>query len=254
MSSGVALQRPALLTRRARQALASLGALLTLAALLPPLSVLSQRHEYAHMLQFSLLALVVPMLVVLGAPWGWAPGAPAAARAARLADRRARHRQCSRAVGFLVLDGIVVVWWITPAAVDAAAAHGWLALVEASSLIAAGVGLWLELVESPPLVPRCGPLRRAVLAAVAMWTVWITAYIVALSHTGWYRHFHHVAGHGLSAAADLQIAAVVLWFVATVVFAPVIFANALHWLRSEEDPDEKLQRLLIEERRRGAAP
>ena len=123
---------------------------------------------------------------------------------------------------------------------EAVATHGWLALVEAAVLLVFGLGLWLELVSSPPLAPRAGHLRRAVLGAFSMWVFWILAYVTGFSNRGFYQNFAHVAG-SLSAAADQQIAAAVLWAVAAATFMPVIFWNALTWLQSEEDPDTELQ-------------
>ena len=143
--------------------------------------------------------------------------------------------------------------WRTPGAVTALGRHDWLVALEAITLLVFGLGLWLELVPSPPLVPRSGHLRRAVLAAFAMWVFWILAYVSGLSNHGFYRNFHHVAG-GLGAAADQQIASAVLWAVAAATFIPVIFWNALTWLQSEEDPDTEFLTLARTERRRGAAP
>ena len=73
-------------------------------------------------------------------------------------------------------------------AVRTTATDHWLVPVEALTLIVAGVGFWLELVESPPLVPRLGAFRRAVLGALMMWFIWIEAYLVAMSQSGWYRN------------------------------------------------------------------
>ena len=126
-------------------------------------------------------------------------------------------------------------------------------LPEAVALLAFGLGLWLELVASPPLVPRSGYLRRAVLAALAMWTFWILAYVTGLSNHDFYPSFAHVSG-SLSAAADQQVASAILWFVAAASFAPVIFWNALLWLRTDEDPDAELLALERAERRRGTPP
>lgn len=228
-------------------------------ALVPPLASLSQRTEYAAALQFSLLALVVPALLSAGAPWrrlrlAGPPTAGAPPRPVdRIAFRRLRRRDLVRSLLFVVGDLAVVIGWRTPAAVSAVARHAWVAPLEALSLLVFGVGLWLELVGSPPLVPRSGPLRRAVLSAVVMWVFWIDAYVVGMSNHDFYRNFHHTAGHGLSAASDQQIAAVVLWLVASVTFAPVIFWNALSWLRTE-DPDTELAALARSERRRGTPP
>ena len=125
--------------------------------------------------------------------------------------------------------------------------------LEGVSLLVFGLGLWLELTTSPPLVPRSGYLRRAVLAAFVMWAFWILAYVVGLSNHDFYRNFPHVAG-GLSAAADQQIASAVVWFVAAASFVPVIFWNALMWLKTDEDPDTELLALARAERRRGVPP
>ena len=157
-------------------------------------------------------------------------------------------------LAFIGCDLGVAVAWHAPAAVAAVDPQGWLVVVEAASLLLFGLGLWLELVASPPLTPRSGHLRRAVLGRGGHVDFWILAYVSGLSDHGFYRNFHHVAG-GLSAAADQQIASAVLWFVAAAVaFAPVIFWNAYRWLKTEEDPDAELLALARAERRRGTPP
>jgi cytochrome c oxidase assembly factor CtaG len=256
MSEGVAERRPRVAAQLRPWCVVVAGLVLVL-ALAPPLGVLARRTEYAASLQFSLLAIVVPALVTVGGPWrrlglgGRSAGAPLVLD--RLADRRRRHRELPRSLGFIGADLGVAVGWHTPAAVAAVSRHWWLAIVEGATLLVAGIGLWLELVDSPPLEPRSSHLRRAVLAALSMWVFWVLAYVTGLSTSGFYTNFHHVAG-GLSATADEQIGAVVLWFVAASVFVPVIFWNALAWLQSDEDPDAELLRLARAEQRRGTAP
>jgi cytochrome c oxidase assembly factor CtaG len=230
-----------------------LAALVTLAvALVPPLATAARRTEYAQALQFSLLAVVIPALTALGAPWGRFGRGSLLTLADRLADGRRRRRELARSLGFVACGLAAAVAWHTPAAVAASASHSWLAPLEAATLLLFGLGLWLELVASPPLVPRSGHLRRAVLAAIAMWVFWIMAYVSGLSAHGFYRNFHHVAG-GLSSAADQQIASAVLWLAATLAFVPLVFWNALQWLKTE-DPDTELQALARDERRRGTPP
>jgi cytochrome c oxidase assembly factor CtaG len=228
-------------------------------ALVPPLSSAARTTDYAAALQFSLLAIVVPALVALGAPWrlvglagGGAPG-EAPRLVDRIADRRRRHRELPWSLVFIGCGLGAAVAWRVPVMVAAVAHHGWVALIEGASLLVFGLGLWLELVASPPLDPRSGHLRRAVLAAFVMWAFWILAYVVGLSAHDIYRNFHHTAG-GLSAAADQQIASALLWFVASAAFVPVIFWNALRWLQTDEDPDTELAALRRAERRRGMPP
>jgi hypothetical protein len=73
-----------------------------------------------------------------------------------------------------------------------------------------------------------------------MWTIWVPAYLVAMSNSNWYRAYDHTAGTGLRPAIDQQIAAGVLWGIAGACFIPLIFWNLMQWLRSVEDPDEEL--------------
>ena len=137
----------------------------------------------------------------------------------------------ARSLAYLGLDVALVVAWRIPASVDALARHGWLSLLEAVSLVAAGVGLWLELVESPPLSPRLARPKRIALAALAMWTIWVTAYLVGLSHASVYRSYAHVAGRDLSVSADQALTTGMLWLTSLCAFIPVIFANLVLWLR-----------------------
>jgi cytochrome c oxidase assembly factor CtaG len=123
--------------------------------------------------------------------------------------------------------------------------------LEAVTLVPVGMGLWLELVESPPLTPRLSRPHRVALAALSMWAIWVLAYLVGLSHASWYHAYVHHAGSGLSLSADQQLTTGLMWFISGCAFIPVVFWNLIRWLQSEEDPDEELHRLLRQERIRG---
>ena len=259
MSEGAAPGRPRRRSSTWRTVCLVAAVIVVVLALVPPLATEARRTEYAAALQFSLFAIAIPALVALGAPWRLlrlaainAPG-ERPRPADRLADRRRRHRELPWALAFVAADLGVAIAWHAPGPVSTLGAHGWLAVIEGVILLAFGLGLWLELVSSPPLEPRSGHLRRVVLAAFSMWAFWILAYVTGLSNHGFYHNFHHAAG-GLSAAADQQISSVVLWFVAAAAFIPLIFWNALTWLQSEEDADTELQTLARAERRRGTSP
>jgi cytochrome c oxidase assembly factor CtaG len=254
------------LSTNASRALVALAVLFLVGALVPPLSTVARRVEVIEALQFALLAVVVPALVVLGAPWralglsarhtGAADSEGVAvlerpAAADRVAAARRRHPELARSVGYLVLYAAAVVAWRIPASVDALARHGWLSVLEAVSLVTAGVGLWLELVDSPPFSPRLARPKRIALAALAMWAIWISAYLVGLSHALVYRSYPHVAGRDLSVSADQALTTGILWLTSLCAFIPVIFANLVLWLRSDEDPDDALY-TLVRDRRRSA--
>ena len=214
MNDGAAAGRPPDRADSWRPWCLASAALAALVALVPPLLGAARDDDYAAALQFALLAIVVPGLVTLGAPWRrlhLSAGATLASTGTpgrvldRVAEGRRRHRELPRSLVFIALDLAVVVAWHSPGAVGLVARHGWPVLLEAVTLLVFGLGLWLELVRSPPLEPRSGHLRRAILAAIVMWVFWILAYIVGLSNHVFYPNFTHVPG-GLSAAGDQEIA------------------------------------------------
>jgi cytochrome c oxidase assembly factor CtaG len=248
-----------------RLVLCACAIVLLIACLVPPLASSARRYEFVEALQFALLAVVVPVLVVTGLPWrllglaaprspeeeGIMEVPPSSLRPVdRLALGRRRHPEALRSVGFASLYLAGVVAWRIPPTVDALARHPWLVGVEAATLLLVGVGLWLELVESPPLTPRLSRPNRVALAAASMWTIWVLAYLVGLSHGSWYHAYGHHPGVGFSLSADQQLTTGTMWFISGCAFIPVVFWNLIRWLQSEEDPDEELHRLVRQVRAR----
>jgi cytochrome c oxidase assembly factor CtaG len=252
---------------RFRGVVAVLGVLAWVLALAPPLASWASRYEVAQAVQFALFALVVPALLVTGAPWrriGLAsadtyelgadgqispPARPRLMDKVALRARRRRGHVHVFSVGLVFLA--LVIAWRTAPAVNALVRHPALAILESLSLVVSGVLVWLTIVESPPVGPSTTRPFRIGVAAVTMWTVWVVAYLDGMSQTSWYQAFHHVAGQGLSLTADQQLSAGSLWLISAATFLPVVFWNLIHWLQSEEDPNDELTRLLREERSRG---
>ena len=225
-----------MLTRipRGRRWLAASAAILIVISLVPPAGTYARHYVLAESLQFAVFAVVVPALLVLGAPWR-------ALRLTGLMNRGGarRDRRAAFLRGVVVLAAFVgtVIVWRVPPCVNALATDPGLAAGELVTLGAAGTMLWLELVESAPLLPRLTRPVRAVFAALAMWTVWVLAYILGFSQAVWFRAYSHP---GLSAVADQEIATGIMWAVSAVCFIPVVYVTALTWLRDTEDPDEGL--------------
>lgn len=226
------------------------------AIFVPPLSTVARRFEWAEAVQFCLAAFLLPASIVLGAPWvrRWRHGpdpAPSLGWAKRLVTRRRHHPDLLRSIGFIAVDIGLIVAWRTPSLVDELARHPWLVAVETASLALAGIGMWLELVASPPFQPRLARPWRGVLAAMEMWAVGIMSYMVGFSDVPWYQAFHHT-GSGLSMSGDQQLATGILWVAAICAFLPVVFSDLIGWLNSDEDPDTEMRRLVQGERRSGA--
>jgi len=262
---------------RVRSWLALAAVLLIAAALVPPAGSSARHFEVAASLQFLIFAVAAPALLVLGAPWrllrlarqvvpGPAAGSPVrpaagsparraggrpsggpgqpdqALPADRIARSRSRRPGAARGVAVLMTFAALAVAWRLPASVTALARHPWLVAAELATMLPAGVAVWLELVESPPLLPRLGRPQRAGIAAVSMWTVWTMGYLMGLSHVAWSAAFRHPQGSGLSTSADQQIATGLMWAVPALFFVPVIYAVIVTWLRDSEDPDDELRR------------
>ncbi len=213
-------------------------------ALVPPVVTAVGRYESVEAAQFVSFAVVLPPLVVLGAPAGaasWFPG---------LRARRRRHAGFWRSLPFVVLYGVVALAWRTPWAISAIARHPVVVVAEIASCLPAGISLWLEIVDRPVLLARepTGP-GRAVVGALAMWILWILAYLLGFAQGVWV-HLGQVGSSSSSAAADQQVAAAVIWAAAAITFVPAIFFNLIRWLQREEEPDTELRRLVREERRR----
>jgi cytochrome c oxidase assembly factor CtaG len=215
------------------------GAVLVIASLVPPLSTLARRYLFVESLQFSLFAMICPALIVLGAPW----------RRLRRSHREdgtplppASHDRWPaffRGAAFLIVFIGVSLAWRVPPVLDALARHPWLVAAEAITLLAAGIGLWLELVRSPLLGHRLSEGQRAAIAALAMWSTWIAAYALGFSSQPL---VHAYAGsRGLGVVADQEIAVFLVWAVAGVCFVPVIFAGLFSWLRDGGDIGEEFR-------------
>jgi len=226
--------------------LAVIGLLLVLACLLPPLSTLAHRYVFAESIQFSVFAVAGPTLIVLGAPWR---RLRLSGPADRLAAARRGGRPFPRAAAVLIAFVGVCLAWRLPPVVDALARQPTLVVAEAVTLLAAGAALWLEIVASPPVAPQLSRPQRAVMAALAMWSIWIVAYVLGSASHGVFPAYD-AAGGGLSAVADQEIAVGLVWAVAGCCFVPVVMANMIGWLAGGEDADEEFQRVFRDQNER----
>jgi len=190
--------------------------LVFLAAVLPGLT--AGRHLYVETIQFTAYAIVIPALVVLGAPW--------TPRFARLPLRGAV------AVAALYI-GVCLAWRLPPA-LDALARHPVLQVPEFVTLLVAGLALWLQLVGSPSSRARLTRPQRAAVALIPMWSVWVIAYVLGFAGhavvTG-----YDVSGT-LGAVTDQEITAILTWAISGACFVPVIAVTMLTWLRDSGTP------------------
>jgi cytochrome c oxidase assembly factor CtaG len=227
-------------------------------ALVPPVWGWSLRYGFVQSIQFCIFGFGAPALLAVGAPWrGIHPsgdvsdldGQPAWFR--RWNARRVREKAQLRALSAATATIAVTIFWRVAPVVNALVHHPWLVPVEAITLFVPSLLLMVELVESPPLAPGISRPYRIGVSAVVLWSAWIVAYLAGMSHDSWYTAYHHTAGKGISASADQQFSAGFVWLLSASVFVPIVFWNLIHWLQSEEDPNEEIIKLFRQEKEHG---
>ena len=223
---------------------------------LPPVWGWSFRYGFVQAIQFCVLGFVAPTLLVVGAPWreraAHERGAAwLTAWGQRVNSRRVRERAQARALGAAGAVIVSTLLWRAAPLVNALVNHHWLLPVEALTLFVPMTFLMVEIIQSPPLVPGISRPYRIGVSAVVMWSAWVVAYLAGMSRDSWYTSFHHSAGRGISANADQQLSAGFVWLLTASVFVPIVFWNLVHWLQSEEDPDEEIVKLFKQEREHG---
>jgi cytochrome c oxidase assembly factor CtaG len=230
--------------KRLRAWLAAVGVILAVAVMVPPAGTIASQYVFAQAVQFTVLAIAVPALVVLGAPWRQVAGLLGKSGTdlvERAAIRRSHRPSRSRPLLVLVTFIAVALAWRLPVAVNSLVRYPALTAAEAVTLIGTGCALWLELVDSPPFLPRITRPQRAAFAALPMWSLWASAYIMGFSSTDWFTALAHPAGHGLGTVADQEIAAGLLWVIPALCFVPVVYFSVITWLRDSANLDDELR-------------
>lgn len=216
----------------ARPLLAVVAVGLALSAVLPPAATYARQYAFAQALQFGVFAVLTPGLLTLGTPQRYAASRRLSGEPARRALPPARAAAW-RLVPFMAL----VIIWRLPAALDALARYPVLAAAELITLAGAGMGVWLAIAGLSPARPLSRPLRAA-MAAVAMWTIWIVAYVAGMSSLA-LTPGSVPAVRILGSAMDRQLAAAVLWAAPAVCLAPVVYYMLITWLGERDAQDDR---------------
>jgi len=215
----------------------------------PPLESAARHYVVFESLQYALVALVVPALVVLGGPLDYLGAFKTlSVSGKRLADRRELRRGAVAAAPVLGAYVAALTVWQLPIVVGGVRSDPVLLVAEVATFVVVGSAFWSELVESAPFAPRTRGAVRAGIAVGPMWLIWVMAYFIGFARSAWFPGFRH-AGSTLSTIADQQLATGVLWFVSAAVFLPVIFVNFIRFLTDDENPSEEIRKSLPHRRR-----
>jgi putative membrane protein len=212
------------------------------AALDSPIERLSAQLFWVHMTQHVLLLVVAPPLLVFARPWSriW--------RALSLDSRRTlAHalvlgrpmlplRRFARALGrplpsFLAFSGVLIAWHV-PSLFDATLHSAALHALEHSLFFFTALLFWKHALHSPPLRAPLPEPARAAYVIGAMIVTWALAVVLALEPHALYAPYVHELHRpgGISALADQQLAAGVMWVPGSISFLIVLFGQVHSWL------------------------
>ena len=211
-------------------------------ALASPIDALSEQLFWVHMVQHVLLIALAAPLFVLGTPWvrlwrclplqtrRWL------ARGISLGRRTAALRALGRGLGAPVPSfacfSLVLLAWHLPFMFDATLRSSALHALEHTMFFATAVLFWKQVIPSAPLRVRLAPSQRAVYLIGGMIISWLLAVVLALAPHPLYSFYAHLATRpgGISAMADQQLAAGVMWVPGSVTFLIVLFVYVERWL------------------------
>jgi cytochrome c oxidase assembly factor CtaG len=235
------------------------GALVVLVlALSSPLDSLSEQLFWAHMLQHVLLMLVAAPLLVLSRPWirlwrclplvsrRWL--ARGLSQGRRTAPLRALSTLVGSPIASFVLFSVVLLGWHLPgmfnATLSSEALHG----LEHSLFFATAVLFFKQVIPSPPLHVNLTAPQRVLYAIGGMIVSWGLAVVLALAPHPLYAHYAHEISRpgGISALADQQLAAGIMWVPGSITFLIVVFVYVHRWLMPSEPSTNRAVRLIGE--------
>jgi len=216
-------------------------------ALCPPFHWYADRLFWVHMSQHVLLMMVTAPLVVWSRPW------IRLFRVLPLGSRRALGRAFSdggslgplSGVGHwlgsppvsLALFAVVLLGWHVPFFYNATLTSSFLHALEHVMFVGVSILFWKQVIPSPPLKIVLGQWGRVMYITAAMIISWALALWIAISAQPLYPHYAqlHSRPGGISAMADQQLAAGVMWVPGSVTFVIVLLVYFVAWLAPPKD-------------------
>jgi len=204
---------------------------------------LAEELLWVHMVQHVLLLLVAPPLLALARPWNrmW-HGLPlgfrrrtatAVARSPRLAPIRGAARVAQDPVVAWLAFNVTFVAWHVPAAYDATLEHPFIHALEHAMFFGTALLFWTRAIDSPPWRSPLSDVPRAVYLGLAMVVSWVLAIAFAVSTAPVYAPYAAEASRpgGLTALADQQLAAGVMWVPGSIPLVIGILFIVYRWLQ-----------------------
>ncbi len=238
-------RRSSLGLRRARcfaGALAAIGL-----ALISPLDALSGALASAHMVQNVLLLLVAAPLLAFSDPFvTLLRGSPVLVR--RAAGRWARRLRFSRKSirrlqhpGTVWLAHVGALWfWHASIPYGAALESEIIHSLEHTAFLLTGILFWRVVIGPPASRPVSYGLGILLVFGAAMQSVFLSA-LLTFGEAPWYEAYLGTTWQwGLTPLADQQLAGVIMWVPAGLLYVAAALSLLVAWVRATETEDEPM--------------
>ena len=220
------------------------------------MDALADKLFWVQMIQRLLLLTAAAPLIALGRPWisMWRPVPPrvrrpvtrAVTRSPSCAPIRGLFRALSRPPGAWLVFSITLVFWHLPGPNDLTLRNGYAHLLADGAFVVTGIFFWNQVTGSSratspaPYSRRIGYVASAMLANVGL------AVFLAFAQHPLYASYADLAHRpgGISALADQQIGAGVMWAAGDLPFAIALALLVHHWLAAHEATTPRLDRLV----------
>jgi cytochrome c oxidase assembly factor CtaG len=203
------------------------GLLVIVAAIDSPVDRYADRLFWAHMVQHVLLTMVAPPLILLGRPW------PRSVRALPLSARRAiaRGLHACRAlaaplVAFVLFNAVLLAWHL-PALFDLTLRNEAVHDLEHALFFTTALLFWAHLTPTSRR-PRLSAAQRVAYGVGAILVSWVLAVVLGFASHPLYGHYAALAHRpgGLTALADQQLAAGIMWVPASIPYTIAVLVAA----------------------------
>jgi putative membrane protein len=213
-------------------------------ALISPLDALSGALASAHMVQHMLLVLVAAPLLALSAPASaLLRGSPLGVRRAsgrwrrRLGLTRANLRALRHPATAWLLHVGTLWFWHAAVPYDAALDNQFLHVLEHASFLGTALLFWRVVIgtRSPERVPN--GLGALLVFAMAMQSV-LLSVLLTFARAPWYSGYATTTTPwGLAPLADQQLAGVIMWIPAGLVYLAAALTLMVAWIHAAERDD-----------------
>jgi cytochrome c oxidase assembly factor CtaG len=207
------------------------GLVVVVVAIDSPVDTYADRLFWVHMVQHVLLTMVAPPLILLARPW------PRSVRALPVGARRVIARGlhsvrvlASPPVAFVLFNGVLLAWHL-PVLFDLTLRNQAVHDLEHALFFVTALLFWVHLAPTSRR-PRLGAAQRAAYGVGAILVSWVLAVVLGFASHPLYAHYAALAHRpgGVSALADQQLAAGIMWVPASIPFTIAVLVAAYNLL------------------------